>query len=349
MPSLEWAELYGCFVKDRNGGYGFGVVSGVKCGKAPLLALAWAALLAAGCAPAARAGQQAGGGVPWVDQPGPAYVPPLQPRPAAAYPPCQARQLTGRPGRGGPTAGTVYQEVALINHSGRACTLSGGPATVTGVPVTGGTTQLTRVAGGDGFNQAGPGPANLRPGQRGFVTLSYGDGCPALTSGGKADYRMLFIAVHGGRVRVEFPVALNLVCGLEVSRFGAPPSPPPDSRSLLNALTASLGVPVALSADTAARYTVTLRNNSGAPVQLAPCPSYTEYLGVFSGPGRLSYLERHYYLNCAVIRQIAAHRSVIFAMRMPVPAGAGQAKLDWQLQGTNVATAVVVTIRGRSP
>jgi hypothetical protein len=35
-------------------------------------------------------------------------------------------------------------------------------------------------------------------------------------------------------------------------------------------------------------------------------------------------------------------------MRIPVPAGAGQAKLDWQLQDTNVATATVVTIRGRS-
>jgi hypothetical protein len=35
-------------------------------------------------------------------------------------------------------------------------------------------------------------------------------------------------------------------------------------------------------------------------------------------------------------------------MRIPMPAGAGQAKLDWQLQDTNVAAAVVVTIRGRS-
>ncbi len=77
--------------------------------------------------------------------------------------------------------------------------------------MTGGTTTLTRVARGDGFNLAGPGPANLRPGQSGWVTLSYGDGCPAFTSGGTADYRTLFIAVVHGRVRVEFPVALNLV------------------------------------------------------------------------------------------------------------------------------------------
>src|SRR5262249_31763344 len=148
--------------------------------------------------------------VPWVNRSAPAYVPPPQPRPAAAYPPCRARQLAGRAGRGGPAAGTVYQEVALINRSGRPCTLSGGPAAVTGLRVTGGTTTLTRVALGDGFNLIGPGPANLRPGQAGWVTLSYGDGCPALTSGGTALYRTLFLVVDGGRVQVEFRSALNL-------------------------------------------------------------------------------------------------------------------------------------------
>jgi hypothetical protein len=103
-----------------------------------------------------------------------------------------------------------------------------------------------------------------------------------------------------------------------------------------------------LRAGTTASYTVTLANRSRAPLRLLPCPSYTEYLGVFSGPGRPLYLLRYYYLNCAATGPIPARGSVTFAMRMPVPAGAGQAKLDWQLRGTNVATAVVVTIRGRS-
>jgi hypothetical protein len=69
---------------------------------------------------------------------------------------------------------------------------------------------------------------------------------------------------------------------------------------------------------------------------------------VFSGPGRPSHLARHYYLSCAALRRIAAHGSATFAMRIPVPARAGHAKLDWQLQATDVATAVIVTIRGRS-
>ena len=233
----------------------------------------------------------------------------------------------------------MYQEVALTNRSGRPCTLSGGPAAVTGLRVTGGTTTLTRVALGDGFNLVGPGPANLRPGQVGWVTLSYADGCPALTAGGTADYRTLFLVVDGGRVRVEFPAALNLVCGLDASRFGAPPPPPPGSKSPLNVLTATIAAPATLTAGATASYTVTLRNHSGAPVRLTPCPSYTEYLGVFSGPGRRVYLTRHYYLNCAAIRRIAAYGSVALVMRIPVPAGAGYAKLDWQLQGADVATS----------
>ena len=285
--------------------------------------------------------------MPWVNRLAPAYVPPPQPRPAAAYPPCRARQLAGRAGRGGPAAGTVYQEVALTNRSGRPCTLSGGPAAVTGVRVTGGTTTLTRVALGDGVNLVGPGPANLRPGQDGWVTLSYADGCPALTAGGTADYRTLFLVLGRGRVRVTFPAALNLACGLAASRFGAPPPPPPGSRSPLNVLTATIAIPATLTAGATASYTVTLRNPSRAPVRLTPCPSYTEYLGVFTGPGKHLYQERHYYLNCAAIRQIAAHRSVTFAMRIPVPAQAGQAKFDWQLQDTNIATATGVTIRHR--
>jgi hypothetical protein len=241
----------------------------------------------------------------------------------------------------------VHQEIRLTNRSGRSCTLSGGPKAVTGIDVTGRSTTLTTVALGDGFNLVGPGPANLRPGQSGWLTLSYGDGCQALTSGGKTSYRVLFIALSGGRVRIEFRVPLNLICGLEASQFGAPQPPPPESTSPLNVLTVTVAVPRELEAGTTASYSVTLRNRSGAPVRLSPCPSYTEFLGIFSGPGRPLYLTRRYYLNCAAAQRIAARGSITFAMRMPIPAGTGQAKLDWQLQGTDVAIAVVVMIHGR--
>src|SRR6266699_1628436 len=110
---------------------GFGVTGGVRGSSRPLVALAWVALVAVSCAPAVRPGHRASA-VPWVNRPAPAYLPPPQPRPAAAYPPCRARQLAGRPGRGGPAAGIVHQEVRLTNRGDRPCTLSGGPAAVTG-------------------------------------------------------------------------------------------------------------------------------------------------------------------------------------------------------------------------
>jgi hypothetical protein len=113
----------------------------------------------------------------------------------------------------------------------------------------------------------------------------------------------------------------------------------------MNVLTATLATPATFTAGATASYTVTLHNHSAATVRLAPCPSYTEYLAASPGPGKSRYLARHFYLNCAAIRQIAARGSVTFAMRMPVPSTDGQAKFGWQLQGTDVATARIVAIR----
>jgi hypothetical protein len=313
-----------------------------------LLLLACTALLAVGCAPAqapARApaaGQALSGAVPWVDRPAPAYVQPPERRPVADYPACRAWQLTGMPGRGGPAAGTVFQDIRLTNRSDQPCTLSGGPTAVIGA--TGGAT-TTLATGAEGASLGGPGPANLRPGQTGWVTLAYADGCPALTSGGETDYRTLFIALGGGLVRVEFRAALNLVCGLEVTEFGTPPQQPASSRSPLNVLTATVAHASGFDAGAIARYSVTVSNHTGAPVRLTPCPSYTEYLGVSAGPGRSASVVRHYYLNCAAVRRIPAHGSLTFEMRMLAPSRTGMAKLDWQFQDADVATAMIVTIR----
>ena len=309
-----------------------------------LAVLAGAALLAAGCASAARPGLAAGA-VPWVNRPAPAFTPSPQPSPTAAYPACRAWQLTGRPGRGGPAAGTVFQEVRLTNYSGLPCTLSGGPSAVTGVRADGSLVTLANVAHGDGWNLVGPGPANLRPGRSGWVTLAYADGCPALLSGRRADYKTLLIAVGGGQVRVGFPAPLNLICGLLVSDFGAPAPPPPGSTSPLNVLAAIVTMPATLTAGTTASYSVTLHNTSGKRVTLSPCPSYTQYLAIAAGNAQTVAVQQHFYLNCAAARQVAAHRSVTFAMRIAVPAASGRAKYDWRLQDTNVATAGLVTVR----
>ncbi len=284
------------------------------------------------------------GAVRWVNRPAPAFTASPPPSPVAAYPACRAWQLTGRPGRAGPAAGTMYQQVRLTNHSGLPCTLSGGPSAVTGVRADGSVVTLTSVDHGDGWNLVGPGPANLRPGRSGWVTLAYRDGCRALASGGRASYKTLFIAVGRGQVRVAFPAPLNLICGLLVSDFGAPAGPPPGSTSPLNVLRATVRMPATLTAGTDASYAVTLHNTSGRRVSLSPCPSYTQYLVVALGNARAVAVQQHFYLNCGPVRQIPAHGSVAFAMRITVPRAPGRAKYGWQLQDTDVATAGMVTV-----
>jgi hypothetical protein len=65
------------------------------------------------------------------------YVPPPHPPPLPTRPAGRGNWSGGQ--AGGPAAGTVYQEVQLINRSDRSCMLSGGPEAVTGVRVAGGT------------------------------------------------------------------------------------------------------------------------------------------------------------------------------------------------------------------
>ena len=104
-------------------------------------------------------------------------------------------------------------------------------------------------------------------------------------------------------------------------------------------------MPAALTARTTATYSVTLRNTSGRQVAMSPCPSYTQYLAVPAGGGKAVAVQQRFYLNCAAVRQVPAHGSVTFAMRIPAPAASGRAKYDWQLQDTDIATAGMVTVR----
>jgi len=88
-----------------------------------------------------------------------------------------------------------------------------------------------------------------------------------------------------------------------------------------------------------------LHNTSGSRVAMSPCPSYTQYLAIVAGHAQAVAVQQRFYLNCAAVRQILAHGSVTFAMRIAVPAAPGRAKYDWQLQDTDVATAGDVTVR----
>jgi hypothetical protein len=282
--------------------------------------------------------------VPWVDQPAPNYLPPPVPTPRAAYPDCRADQLVGSARRGGGAGGTFYQAVRVTNRSRRPCTLSGGPAAIVGLRSTGVQVTLTRTANWPSL--IGPGPANLRSGQSGWLTLAYPDACNALIAGQNDDFTSLWVRLEGGgRVRVSLPAAINVVCGLEASRFGAPQHSPqarsPEATSPWNALTVTTHLPATLVAGSALHYTVTLRNHSRHNLVLSPCPSYAEYLTPVQHLQRR--LVRRYFLNCRASPAIAAGASVTFAMQVNVPNVVGPTKYEWQLQGSNVVRGGVTT------
>jgi hypothetical protein len=281
--------------------------------------------------------------VPWVDQSAPKYVPAPTPAPTRAYPDCRASQLRGRAGRGGPAAGTVYQEIRLTDHSRRPCTLSGGPAAIVGVRSAGERVDLTTsLDTAVGANLVGPGPANLRPGTDGWLTLSHADECDAAMKGETNVFTSLRIRLdRGGTVRVNFPAPLNVICGLYSSPFGAP-EPLPQDTSRWNPLLATAHLPATLVAGSLLRYTVTLRNRSPHNLVLSPCPSYAEYLSPVQGPE--PGIVQRYYLDCHIAPDIAAGASVTMAMQIRVPEATGPTKYLWELQASNVTSGGVTTI-----
>jgi len=285
--------------------------------------------------------------VPWVDKPAPAYRSSPEPTPNREFRLCRAGQLRGRAGRVGPAAGTVYQEIKLINRSRQACTLSGAPVAIVGVRPSGRRVNLSRsIDKAVGASLIGPGPANLRPGTDGWLTLATPDGCDAIMNGEKDDFRSLRILLDtGGHVRVDLPVPLNVVCGLAASRFGAP-QPSPQNTSRLNVLSVTVHLPATLLEDAIVGYAVTLHNRSTHDLALSPCPSYADYLSPLQHPAQR--VVQRYYLNCHAASEIAAGASLTFAMQMSVPKVTGPAKYDWQLQASNVTSDRGITIKPAS-
>jgi hypothetical protein len=290
------------------------------------------------------------GAVPWTNRIAPAYTPSqasAATAPAAKYPPCTAAALTGRLGAFGLGAGSYSRYLVLTNAGGSACTLSGGPSGTTGVRADG---TRVRLAGASGERRDSNliGPANLLPGQSAQVSLTTTYGCSAQSSCSRSGYTAVIVGVGGsGAVRVDFPRGqpFTVVNGIAVSTFGVPVESQAQISSPLDVLTVSIAMPATLTAGTTASYTVTLHNPTSRPVSLSPCPSYEEFM-VGLGNSPASGLRR-YYLNCGAVSQIPASGSVAFAIRIPAPTTAGQAKFGWALQGTSVEGGGAVSVVAR--
>lgn len=299
------------------------------------------------------------GVVPWVDRPAPAYTPP-PPAPPPSPPPamyvrCTAAELTGGLGVTGIGAGSVTRNLVLTNTSGRACTLAGGPSEITGVRGDGRQVRLvTRAVLGIGLDYGLLGPANLQPGQSAQVVLHTTDMCARAIEGHADNFIALKVGIgHTGEVRIGFPPGqpYDAVCGVSAYNFGVPLPPAPRHVSPLDVLTVTRTMPGRLTAGTTARYIVTLRNPTSRPVALRPCPSYAEFMVPFGTKGSWPPTIHRYYLNCQAVPTIPAGRSVTFAMRVPVPAISGRARLakyGWFLQDTSVQTggALIVVAAG---
>jgi Protein of unknown function (DUF4232) len=284
------------------------------------------------------------GVVPWSDSPAPHVTPSPAPTPTAAYDDCTASQLSKASVDGsGPAAGTFYEDLRVTNTSDRPCTLTGGPAKVVGVRADGSQTTLDDAIGPNDIALKGPGPVNMRPGEHAWLTLATADGCDAVIAGRHDRVASLVVVLRdGGKVDVNLPDPLDIVCGVSASEFGAAAPPSPDETSPLDVLRAELHVPDTVPPGEPLDFTVTLTNTSDHDVTLSPCPSYAEAVFPIQTAHEPS-IER-YCLNCDALKQIAAGSSVTLAMQIDVPDGAGLAKFWWMVQGTTLGAARGVTL-----
>jgi hypothetical protein len=277
------------------------------------------------------------GEVAWRDLPtAPEVAPTLSPRPPTT--PCRAADLVLDGVETEGAAGTLYHVVQVHNAGRSRCTLGGRPALLRKDSHTIRATPVSPV------EQADPGatPATIDPGERAEVrVLTYGgclDGRPETT------YTDVRLRVTGGQLRLR--TGLNVTCGVGVEEWHRPaPSPAPDR---LAPLTITIGAPASVRVGQTLAFVVVLGNPTGTDIPLDPCPNYLVYL---TSPAKIAH---GYQLNCAV-PAIPAHRSVRFAMRLPItplaPAAggvAGPTTLVWQLQAGDLkqATTPVTVLDG---
>lgn len=198
--------------------------------------------------------------------------------------------------------GNVLERFAYLNLGERPCLLRGFPK-VTGVT----TTRVRRPvparrsSAGTYFGHLVP--ADIAPGERGFLDFATTDVCRNPRGSAKRYRALVFVLPAGGGVLHAPDSSLAAMCGfLKMSHLGLPapeatgPTPRPGTS---DTLTVSAAMPAAVRAGTALRFVVTLANPTAVAAVLTPCPRYNE--GMYTASGRVS---RWYWLNCDPVRSI---------------------------------------------
>lgn len=306
--------------------------------------LSWAvpallAAIAAGCGGRAETPSSAGAAaeVPWIDRPAPPYhapAPRVVPYSTKA-PPCRARQLAVRQRRTAVGLGNVLERFAFVNLGTTPCLLRGFPR-VTGVTANGIRRSVPGRRSPDGTYFGTLGPADIGPGERGFLDFATGEGCRD-PSGSARRYRALVFALPaGGGLVSARRSSLVMMCGfLEMTQLGLPPpepTGPTPEPGTPDTLTVSAPIPAAVRAGATLHFVVTLANPTAVSVRLTPCPRYNEGIYTIRGP-----VSRWYWLNCEQVHSIAPHARVRYAMALPIPRDVpgGLAKFSWALGTPN--------------
>jgi hypothetical protein len=297
------------------------------------------AAIASGCNGSAETPSSAGAAavVPWIDRPAPPYhAPPPRLLPySTKAPPCRAGQLAVRQRRTGVGLGNVLKRFAILNLGDAPCLLQGFPQ-VTGVTTSGVRRSVPARRSPDGTYFGTLVPADISPGERGFLDFATGEGCRD-PSGSAKRYRALVFGLPAGGGLVSAPQSsLVMMCGfLKMSQLGLPapePTAPTPEPGTPDTLTVSAVMPAEARAGTTLRFVVTLANPTAVAVRLMPCPRYNE--GIYTISGRVS---RWFWLNCEGMRSIAPHARVRYVMALPIPTDvpAGFAKFWWALGTPN--------------
>lgn len=269
-------------------------------------------LLAAACSSGSQPPTPRGA-VPWTDEPAAS----AQLAQSSTPPACRVSALTlpqGQQDWGGAWHGAVSGYFVIENAGSRACTLV-APSRVAALTRGGHRTfDVGRLAGT---------AVVLDPGDHLQVQVSapYDCGRPLEESTGFS------LALPTGVLRVPH-ARMPVQCGGSLADFSgrdtATAAMPPTARlhARLDRVPTSAGPGDALS------YTVTLTNPTDQRISLDQCPSYEE--GIKGQPASV----HSYQLNCGAVHAIGPHRSVTFAMQLPLPEHAprGAAVLDWHLQ-----------------
>ncbi len=329
-------------------------------------------VLLAGCgrAPAPTSSASPSAIVPWLPRPAAHLYPELpSPSPSSPIPvptgtpPCGAGQLEATGTSGGAATGHVDLPLILRNRGASACFLE-GYAEVGIVDASGDLlAQAVGTAGRGTFFRDGPavpvlmepGTALLTPGQtpqwrgdrgQAWMNLEWYD-CRHRQSA-----RVLVdLPAGGGRISAPFPFTApySPVCDspghgadsgalrgpLSPSGFAWPPAP------ALIAVAVSISAPASVHRGSTLQYTTAMRNESPGQYRLDPCPDYVEILGEKQAGSS-------YQLNCSPVGILPPGGSVIFEMRLAVPAAlpSGTTQLSWTLLDGRLATPTATTTVG---